>query len=193
VKREEVFQQAVLPEPKSQATAEEIEKRHHTRFPVSASAEVVDAKTQVRVTGRVTDLGVGGCYIDTLTTLSEGSEVEVLLHWRGQNLHLQALVSYAISGRNVGMGLAFTRIPADEGATLLDWLTGLGSGSARQPLHETQSRIALPATSAAIKPSDLKLAIEELITVLVRKQQLTASEGARIRDRLVRNEVQDAP
>lgn len=193
MKREEIVRQEALPEPGPQAIAEEADKRRHARIPVSVTAEVIEAKTHARVAGRATDLGVGGCYVDTMNTFAEGSEVDVILQWRGRTLQLRALVSYAINGSSIGMGLAFTGTSADQGVTLLDWLTNLGDRPTQESPREANAQIASAGSAKPMNSDDLKEGIEELVGLLVRKQLLTASEGGRIRDRLSRFAVQDVP
>jgi hypothetical protein len=102
VKREN-FPEPPQPEPGLQVVAEATEKRQHQRVPVSVGVEIVDARTRVRITGRATDFGVGGCYVDTMNTFAEGTPVDVFLHWQGRTLHLKALVSYAVNDRSIGM------------------------------------------------------------------------------------------
>lgn len=184
MKRETVLQQAVLPEPGLQDTAEQIEKRRHTRYPVSVSAEVIETKTRARVTGRATDLGVGGCYVDTLNTFAEGTQVEVLLHWEGRTLHCRALVSYAVTGRSIGMGLAFTETATGQEATLLDWMSGLGGDPLAESLQKAEAEIKSGAETESPKPHGLKETVLELVELLLRKKLLTESEAAQFRNTL---------
>jgi hypothetical protein len=75
VKRADVLQQPIRPEPRPAITAERLERRGHTRFPVSISAEVTELKSRASITGRATDLGVGGCYVDALNPFPKGAHV----------------------------------------------------------------------------------------------------------------------
>jgi hypothetical protein len=184
VKREDVLQQAVLPEHGLQATAEQIEKRRHTRFPVSVSAEVIETKTRARVTGRASDLGVGGCYIDTLSTFAEGTQVEVLLHWEGRTLHCHALVTYAVTGRSIGMGLAFTGTAMGQESTLLDWMRGLGGDPRAGSQEKAEPETTAEPEPELAKPAGLKGVVQELIDLLAEKRLLTDSEAARLRNEL---------
>jgi len=184
VKRADVLQQAVLPEPGLQETAEQIEKRRHARYPVSVSAEVIEAKTRARVTGRATDLGVGGCYVDTLNTFAEGTQVEVLLHWEGRTLHCRALVTYAVTGRSIGMGLAFTGTATGQEATLLDWMSGLGGDPLAESEPQAEAEIRSTEDTEMAKPLSLQEVVLKLVELLVRKQVLTESEAAQFRSSL---------
>lgn len=184
MKREGVLRQAILPEPGLQVTAEQLEKRRHTRFPVSVSAEIIEIKTRASVTGRATDLGVGGCYVDTLSTFSEGTQVEVLLRREGRTLHCRALVTHAVTGRSIGMGLAFTEIAPNQEATLLDWVGALGGEPLRESKDQAEPEIKSGAETELANRLSLKEVVQELVALLVRKQLLTDSEAARFRSRL---------
>lgn len=183
MKREEVLQRTNLPASGLQVLADELEKRQHPRLPVSLGVEIVDVQTRVRIMGRATDFGVGGCYVDTMNTFAKGTAVEVSLHWEGRTLHLNALVSYAVNDRGIGMGLAFTGTSAEEGANLLDWVTGPGGNppeSAQAP--EPESRMS--AEPRLARAHRLEEILDDLVALLVRKRVLSETEGAEIRDRI---------
>lgn len=180
MKREDVLQPALLPESGLQITAEQLEKRRHTRFAVSVSAEIIETKTRARVTGRATDLGVGGCYIDTLSTFSAGTQVEVFLRCEGRTFHCHALVTYAVTQSAVGMGLAFTETAADQDVTLLDWVSSLGGDPPVRPRGKAGPEITYGAEPGLEKQRGLKEIVQELVALLARKKVLTDSEAVRI-------------
>ena len=183
MKREEVLHRTNLPESGLQALADEVEKRQYPRVPVSLGVELVEVQTRVRITGRATDFGVGGCYVDTMNTFTKGTAVEVFLHWEGRTIHLQALVSYVVNDRSIGMGLAFTGTSAQEGANLLDWITGLGAEPPeRAPAPRPENRQGgEPKLARAHRLEEI---LDDLVALLVRKQVLSETEGAEIRDRI---------
>jgi hypothetical protein len=135
-------------------------------------------------TGRATDFGVGGCYVDTMNTFAQGTAVEVFFHWEGRTLHMRALVSYAVTGRSIGMGLSFTGTSAEEGANLLDWITGLGGEPSQESTPEAAPELATGGDTRLVRAHRLEEIIDELVALLVRKQVLTETEGAAIRDRI---------
>jgi hypothetical protein len=182
VKREDVVQPTILPEADLSTVVEAVEKRNHARVPVSIGVTIIQSVTGARIMGRATDFGVGGCYVDTMNTFAEGTPVDVLLHWQEHTLHLRALVSYAVNGRSIGMGLAFTGTSAEAGATLLDWVTGLGG----QPQPPRQPALEIEAVSET-KPTGahgVRDAVNELLFLLVRKDVLTESEASQLRDKI---------
>lgn len=127
--------------------------RRYDRFPVSVSAVVTDTETRMRLTSRTTDLGTGGCYIDTLRPFSEGTQVDVVLCGEGRTLHCRALVSYSSNGSTApGMGLAFSEIAPDQAARLLDWVRELAQESAPGPRDKAKPHIRAGAKREAIQP-----------------------------------------
>jgi hypothetical protein len=185
VKREETLQQAASLDSSLSAIQEDTEKRRHARVPVSVGVEIIDPQTHMRIAGRVTDFGVGGCYVDTITTFPKGTLVDMFLHWQEQKLHLRALVSYIATGRSIGMGLAFTGASAEAGTTILDWLTGMSNEpQGIEPSHKT---VASPrGQTARDGRTQLDDIVGELVEVLTNKKLLTEIESAEFRRKLLR-------
>jgi hypothetical protein len=55
------------------------ERRRNLRFPVVAMVEVIDIKSQAKVVGRTNDLGLGGCYVDSLSPFPAGTSVKLVI------------------------------------------------------------------------------------------------------------------
>lgn len=182
MEREAYFQPNFSTDSGSPAITEVAEKRQHERVPVSLGAEIIDLNTRVCIEGRATDFGVGGCYVDTMNTLAQGTAIDLFLYWQERKLHLRAVVSYVANGRSIGMGLSFTGASAEEGATLMDWVTGL---SGVGPRRRQQAPAPEPATKGKLSgTSRLEETIGQLIALLVSKEVLTHSEGTRLREKL---------
>ena len=54
-----------------------IERRKHSRYSFSAAVELMEMRSAARIQGRLSDLGRGGCYIDTISPFGVGAEVNV--------------------------------------------------------------------------------------------------------------------
>jgi hypothetical protein len=52
-------------------------QRSVRRCPLVASAEVTDLHSGTRLSARISELGVGGCYVDALTPFPEGTLVKL--------------------------------------------------------------------------------------------------------------------
>jgi hypothetical protein len=75
----------------------------------------------MNITGLVTDLGVGGCYVDTQNPLAEGTEVEIRFSSVSGTFRCRGFVAYAVFGE--GMGLVFTETAPDQEISVLDWVS----------------------------------------------------------------------
>jgi hypothetical protein len=118
-----------------------------------------------------------------MNTFPEGTPVEVLLHWQERTLHLRALVAYAVNGKGIGMGLSFAGNSEEAGATLLDWLTDLDGrlpGARPQPDSERPTR----SETKLARTHRLEEIMDDLVTLLMRKEVLTEAEATQFRDRI---------
>ena len=96
-------------------------QRSVRRCPFVASAEVIDISSDTRITARTSELGIGGCYIETLSPLPEGALVKLRI-MRDQGV-FESKATVVYSHPNSGMGLAFAKpLPQAERAILEDWL-----------------------------------------------------------------------
>lgn len=179
----DIVEQEALLEPGLSAVEEVIEKRRQPRISVSLSAEIVDIKTGVRITGRVTDIGTGGCYVDTMNTFPKDTPIDVFLVWQERTLYLSAFVAYVLNGNAIGMGVAFRGNPAQARATLQEWATELGSTLPRARRQTDQQRSAGIKTKLA-RTHRLEEIMYALIAALMRKGVLTEAEAAEFRDRI---------
>ena len=98
-----------------------VERRRAPRCPLIASAEVIEAETNVRFKSRISDLSVVGCYLDTTNLLPVGTEVSVqIIH---NDAAFTALGVIAHHHPNIGMGVRFTDVQLDQHEILEKWLT----------------------------------------------------------------------
>jgi PilZ domain len=97
-----------------------MEKRLTPRFPFVASAELTEEGSDARLTCRVSELSLHGCYIDMLNTLPEGTTVLVKVFAEGEFLESKAVVTY--THPRLGMGLSFHGLKPDFLPVLKGWL-----------------------------------------------------------------------
>ncbi len=160
------------PLPEEQAKGAVPERRMQVRFPITAAAEVIDLRSQTRVNGRCSDLGSGGCYVDTLAPFSAGTAVRVRIACDSREFEAAAVVTYAHV--SMGMGLAFTQIKRDYQDVLRSWIADLRG----EPPPEPAASTAGPETAAIEANTNIQLLLNELITLLIRKKLITENEGA---------------
>ena len=90
-----------------------------------ASAEVteLDSGSNARLLVRTSEVGLGGCYIDTLNPFPEGTSVRLRILRDTGAFETSAKVVY--TDRGCGMGLAFSEMPPSQRSLLESWLAEL--------------------------------------------------------------------
>jgi hypothetical protein len=147
------------------------ERRRVVRYPFTAAAEVTDLRSETRVTGRSSDLGLGGCYIDILSPFGAGCEVHVRLEREQHVFEAAATVTYAQF--SMGMGLAFTEVKPEYQAVLQAWVADLGG----KDLPKSSATAGAPESEIRSTVLDLQQTLNELINLMVRKRVITEDEG----------------
>lgn len=153
------------------------ENRKQLRYPFSASAEVCEIRSDTRVTGRCSDLSAGGCYVDTLSPFAVGAFVRIQMKRDGRDFEATAVVAY--SNAPMGMGLAFTEMKRDHWDVLRSWLAEL---SGEQPPEGTLTTppesVTKSESGSADAGANVRLVLNELLYLLVRKKIITESEAS---------------
>jgi hypothetical protein len=161
------------------ATAQE--RRAVPRYPFSASAEAVHLQADTRLSGRVSDLSKGGCYVDTISPFPMGAEVKIRIVQNDQSFVALGQVLYSSVG--FGMGISFTKIEAKKQVVLDGWLAEL-SGETPRELRALHDDLAMRGEVAA-RGSETQFVLNELIVTLMRKGALTEVEGKAMLKKLV--------
>ena len=150
----------------------EAERRGADRHIFTASAEVVDMATGARFSTRTTDLGPGGCFVDTLCPLPIGSEVHVSVRKGETHFQCEGTVVYSQDG--LGMGIGFASLDATQNRQLETWLTELTGGRYIPPVDLRREK-RVPKSGGA----DHAMVVR-LIQLLIGKGLLTEAEGQSI-------------
>jgi len=98
-------------------------RRSVRRCPLVASAEITELGSAAQLKARTSELGLGGCYVDTLNPFPQGTLVQLRILRDSGVFETQAKVVY--SDVRFGMGLAFTEMTADQRSLLESWLAEL--------------------------------------------------------------------
>ena len=98
-------------------------RRAVRRCPFVASAEVTELSSESRrISGRTSELGIGGCYIKTLDPFPVGTLVQLRIFREHGVFETKAkVVSHGVR-LNSGMGLAFKEMPPNQRSLLEDWI-----------------------------------------------------------------------
>lgn len=146
------------------------ERRNAVRYQLTVSTEVVELKSGTRFATRTTDLGPGGCFVDTLMPLPVGSDVSIKLH--KDNMSFEATGTVTFSQAGLGMGLAFAEMPPEKRAAFDAWLAEL---TIIRPAAFETHRSTPRMSHAKEKSSALTL---RLIRLLVKRNLITEAEAS---------------
>lgn len=163
------------------------ERRKNVRYPFTSSVEVVDIKTLTKVIGRTSDIGRGGCYVDVISPLPEGTAVKVRLALEQRTFEAQAKVVYSQNG--MGMGIAFLSATPDNLKVLDGWIARLSGVAPAEPAapEPPKQSAAPPQKREADATADLepRFVLNELIITLMRKRVLSEAEGKSLLQKLM--------
>jgi hypothetical protein len=174
----------VLPAPLTDTSQNNFdpERRIQIRYPFMATAELYDVRSQTRIVGRCSDLSLGGCYVDTLSPLLSGSSVRIRIKHGSREFEATGTVCY--SHISMGMGVKFTQIKKEYQNVLLSWIADLSGGQPPMPEAPAKEPEAVPQQD--LSSSNIRLVLNELINLLVRKQILSEKESAALLHQLFR-------
>lgn len=154
------------------------ERREADRHVFTASAEVREIGSGAKFTTRTTDLGPGGCFVDTMVPFPIGSRVQVSVRKDQHAFDAIGTVVYAQSG--LGMGIAFDALDEQQRDALDAWLGELGwHSSASDPIPHAAVSPSSRQTLAG-QTVNQQAALVRLVRLMIGKGLLTESEGASV-------------
>jgi hypothetical protein len=159
----------------------ESERRRHLRFPFIASVEAIEPQSRATLKGRVSDLGFGGCYVDTMNPFAIGTLIKIQLSNEKTTFEADARVMFSHTG--MGMGVAFVSAMPDQLQVLHKWLAELaGKTSPEQEAEKETESVGVAANSA----ENQDFVLREIVKALIKKGVLNELEGKAMLHRLHR-------
>jgi hypothetical protein len=98
------------------------DKRRALRRTIFDTVQFTETQSESTGKARISDLSLTGCYIDTINPLPLGTKLRVRLKLRGTSIEVPATVARVEP--NMGMGVAFGELTADQIALIEKWLAG---------------------------------------------------------------------
>jgi len=95
------------------------DRRMHPRYGFLADAEVVEARSGMRIEARIVDISERGCYVESDRSFPLGEAITLRISKKPNSFVAQARVVYASVK---GMGLEFGDLAKEELEVLEDWL-----------------------------------------------------------------------
>jgi hypothetical protein len=129
-----------------------------------------------------------------MSPLSVGSTVNVRIVRGSGEFEASAVVSYAHP--SMGMGLAFTEIKPEQRKILRSWIAELSGQKFEEPASVATPPApvtvaaaptpAAPEATALDVGANVRIVLNELITLLVRKRMITEDEGMALLRQMLR-------
>jgi PilZ domain len=157
----------------SKSATKEAERRSADRHIFTASAEIVELGSGARFATRTTDLGPGGCFVDTLVPLPVGAQVHVGVRKGKTQLDTNGVVVYSQAG--LGMGIAFDSLDQSQRDALEKWLIEI-TGSRAIVFRDVAPK---PERAAAFQGPD-HATVARLVRLMISKGIITEAEGASV-------------
>lgn len=137
-------------------------------------AEALDSHSRTRMSARTSDLGKGGCYIDTFSPFPLKTGVRIRITKEKSSFIADAQVVYSKIG--MGMGLQFTSIEPQQVRVLDKWLGEL-NGTAPLEIPPSSFDDSQNGLEPNASPRETGFILNELLLALMRKGVLTEEEG----------------
>jgi PilZ domain-containing protein len=155
------------------------ERRRNPRYPFTASIEAIETKSGTRLNGRIGDLGLGGCYVDTLSPFPVGNVLSIKISKDNESFQAKAKVTYSLVG--MGMGLAFIAADPEQVKVFQRWIRELSGEKSPASAASSESPANSPAASSSAgntpAASEPQFVLTELIIALMRKGVLDKDDG----------------
>jgi len=100
------------------------DRRRATRHFFSAQAEILEPSTTLRVSSRVGELSLHGCYLDMMNPFPPETLVKLKITAGNETFHADTRIVY--STPNVGSGAAFLDVASQDQVLLERWLQEAG-------------------------------------------------------------------
>ena len=140
---------------------------------------MVEIRSGVKVRGRTSDLGLGGCYVDCISPSPVGTAVRVKMERNREVLDVQGSVVYSQTG--MGMGVKFDS--AQPNKVLEKWVRDLSGEMPLDP-EGPEETAGVPEASSASSNEEQFFVLNELVITLMRKKVLSAAEGKSLLSKL---------
>jgi len=155
------------------SSVKEAERRGTERHTFTAGADVVELASGARFSTRTTDLGPGGCFVDTTNPFPVGSKLRLKLN-KGKS-HFETVGTVVYSQHGLGMGVAFDELEAAQQVALAEWLSGV-TGEHVVPIDPAR----IPKRASDFQHRAESPALVRLVRLLIGKGLLTEAEGSSV-------------
>lgn len=139
------------------------ERRRNQRYKCEGSAELRTEASAVRTWATFSDISLGGCYVEMMTTYPVGTRLDLKLQVDRYEVNTVAIVR--VSYPFLGMGIEFTEMAIEDRHRLeglIEWLAGV-SGEASRINSATSPPPRLGSSTAAVASAGGKGVLLEVL------------------------------
>lgn len=104
------------------------ERRSSPRYALIATVEIVDPVGNIRLSGRTSEVSIGGCYVDVLNILPVGTVIQIRIQRDKGTFESWGRIKYV--HESIGMGVMFFDITPQQQKIIREWVAELSSSSA---------------------------------------------------------------
>jgi hypothetical protein len=98
-------------------------KRSEPRYSLVASVEIIESAGATHLNGRISEISRKGCFVDILNPVPKGTPINLMISRDSGTFMAAGKIIYVQD--MMGMGIAFTEVPADQMEVLDSWLDEL--------------------------------------------------------------------
>lgn len=149
-----------------------VERRLQPRFPFTASVEAIEPKSHAKLSGRTSDLCLGGCYVDTISPFAAGTAIKIRLTKEKVTFDADARVIFSHIG--MGMGVAFISATPRQIRIFQHWLNELSGKSLPELEPPKEPEVDVDMANLT---KDRSFVLAELLVALMKKGVLNGEEG----------------
>ena len=136
----------VPPSGSTPSTGNSLEKRRSPRYRCQGSAHLREAGSGVATWATFTDISLHGCYVEAMSTFRVGAKLGLTMEVNGFRVETGGEVRVAYP--NLGMGIIFTTMSAENNQRLRELLRSLSRPSGIVPSHAAAIPAAPPSDSS---------------------------------------------
>jgi len=103
------------------------ERRSNPRYALIAAVQITDPIGKIQLSGRTSEVSVGGCYVDVLNTLPSGTVIQIRIQRDKGTFESWGRIRYV--HQSIGMGVMFFQTTPEQKEVLREWIAELSSSA----------------------------------------------------------------
>jgi hypothetical protein len=183
---EEAASAALTSPPATAGGDSRAERRRYPRYQCSGMVQLSKEGSALPVWVRLADIGLGGCYVETLSPLPLQTNVELVI--QADELQIRGRGKVRTLHPSVGNGIAFTQMVADDWRRLHQLIARL---AAPVPREATAAPVGATAPAVMTPPLEALLQLLEKKGLLSREEFLAELAAIKLRSRDERASIRD--